>query len=181
MDTWTDTMTTRERVRAVAETITEPRSVNWIREQAAVSSWDTTKDELELLVEQGSLRRVTLDNDIHYVPDFTRKFLNRIKELAENHSKSELREEIVDITEEIEEWKETYDVESREELEASLTEAEDLSSDEIRERTRVLEYWEENLYYKRLVGHALHLYDDIEDTMRLSDPEASTSSPPADS
>lgn len=181
MDGWTETMSTRERVRAIAETISEPRSVNWIREQADVSSWDTTKDELELLVEQGTLRRVELDGDVHYVPDFTRKFLDRIKELAEEHSKNELREEIAAITEEIEEWKETYDVEARDELEASLTDEDDLSSDAVHERTRVLEQWEENLYYKRLIGHALHLYDDIADTMRLSDPEASPASPPADS
>ena len=166
-------MSTRERVRAIAETITDPHSVNWIREQAEVSSWDTTKDELELLADQNVLRRVESDGDTHYTPDYTQKLLDRIKEISEEHSKSELREEVAELIEEIEEWKEMYDVESREELEASLTEMENLSGEEIRERSRVLEFWEENLYTKRLIGHALHLYDDIAKTTRVSEAETS--------
>lgn len=115
------------------------------------------------------------------MPDYTRKFLDRIKEIAEENTKSELREEIVSITEEIQEWKETYDVESRDELEETLTEAGDLSSEELHERNRVIESWEEDLYYKRLIGHALHLYDDIEETMQISDVDVSSISTHADS
>lgn len=178
MESWNE-MSTRERVRAVAETLVEPHSVNWIREQADVSSWETTKDELELLADQNRLRRVDIDDNVHYVPDYTRRFLDRIKELAEENTKQELREEIAAIADEIEEYQETYDVASLDELEESLTESE-FSSEEIHERNRVIEFWEENLYYKRLIGHALHLYDDIEETMRISEDDVPPVPPRAD-
>ena len=50
-------MSARDRIRAVAETLREPRSVNWISEQAD-AAWSTTNEELQALVDQGQLRRV---------------------------------------------------------------------------------------------------------------------------
>mgnify|MGYP007014199953 FL=1 len=42
-------MSARDRIRAVAETLREPRSVNWISEQAD-AAWSTTNEELQALV-----------------------------------------------------------------------------------------------------------------------------------
>jgi hypothetical protein len=65
------------------------------------------------------------------------------------------------ITEEIEEWQATYDVETWEDLEQSLADG-DLSSGELRERRDVITRWEENLEDRRLIKHALVLYSDVE-------------------
>jgi hypothetical protein len=65
------------------------------------------------------------------------------------------------ITEEIEEWQATYDVETWEELERSLADG-DLSSDELHERRDLITRWVENLEDRRLIKHALVLYSDVE-------------------
>ena len=65
------------------------------------------------------------------------------------------------ITEEIETWQATYDVETCEELEQSLADG-DLTSAELHERRDVIMRWEENLEDRRLIKHALALYADVE-------------------
>jgi len=57
VQSWSKSMSARERIRAVAETLREPRSVNWISEQAD-AAWSTTNKQLQDLVDQGQLRRV---------------------------------------------------------------------------------------------------------------------------
>jgi len=167
MDSWTDDLSARERVRTVATTLSQPRSVNWIRKEADVS-WATAKDELDRLVDHHRLRRVPSDadgesaEDPRYVPDFKTQYLSRIRELTDDHSRAELREEVAAIQDEIDAWVDEFGVETRGELEASLTGA-DLSGDEVRRRNRVLRRWERNEESRTLLRHALSLYDDLAD------------------
>jgi hypothetical protein len=165
MDSWAEGLSTRERVRKIALSLTRPRSVNWIKNQADVSSWDTTKDELERLVEYGQIKRIEDDSgsetQYRYGPNYRRRYLDRVEELAADYTKEELRDEVAAIQEQLEAWQDTYDVDSVSELEDSVTDA-DLSSDEIRERNAVIRQWERSRETKRLVAHALSLYDDLE-------------------
>jgi hypothetical protein len=129
-------MSARERIRAVAETLREPRSVNWISEQAD-AAWSTTNEELQNLVEQGQLRRVDAGETTRYQPDDTRLLFEEICTLIEENTREELRNELAAITGEIEEWQANYDVETWEEFEQSLADGE-LSSGELRERRDVI-------------------------------------------
>ncbi len=160
VQSWDKSMSARDRIRAVAESLREPRSVNWISEQAD-AAWSTTNEELQDLVDQGQLRRVEADETTRYQPDYTRLLFEEIRSLIEENTREELRNELVAITEEIEEWQATYDVETWEELEQSLADG-DLASDEIHERRDVITRWEENLEDRRLIKHALVLYSDVE-------------------
>lgn len=175
MSSWTDDLTTRERVRKIALSLTRARSVNWIKTEAAVSSWDTTKDELERLVEYGQLKRVEDDTGggdlrVTYAPDNRRRYLDRVNDLVTEHTRGDLRAELVAIQDQLEEWQEAYKVDSHAQLEQSLTESDvELSSDEIRERNRVLRRWERTLGTKQLISHALRLYDDL---TAIDDPES---------
>ena len=131
LGSWTDGLSSRERVREIATTLTEPRSVEWVREQAQVSSWQTAKDELEMLVEFGQVQAVEGDDgNTKYAPNYQLRYFNEIADLINNHTRKELREEIASIQSEIDEWKSEYAVESRDGLEATLTDA-DLYFDEI--------------------------------------------------
>ncbi|MCL9814965.1 DUF7342 family protein [Natranaeroarchaeum aerophilus] len=160
VQSWTESMSARDRIRAVAETLREPRSVNWISEQAD-AAWSTTNEELQDLVDQGQLRRVETGETTRYQPDYTRLLFEEIRTLIEENTREELRNELVAITEEIEEWQATYDVETWEELEQSLADG-DLVSDELHERRDASTRWEENLEDRRLIKHALALYSDVE-------------------
>jgi predicted transcriptional regulator len=160
VQSWTESMSARDRIRAVAESLREPRSVNWISEQAD-AAWSTTNEELQDLVDQGQLRRVEAGETTRYQPDYTRLLFEEIRTLIEENSREELRNELAAITEEIEEWQATYDVETWEELEQSLADG-DLTSAELRERRDVIAFWRENEEDRRLIKHALELYSDVE-------------------
>jgi len=157
---WTESMSARKRIRAVAETLREPRSVNWISEQAD-AAWSTTNEELRDLVDRGQLRRVEAGETTRYQPDYTRLLFEEIRTLIEENSREELRNELAAITEEIEEWQAAYDVKSWEELEQSLADG-DLASSELRERRDVIAFWRENEEDRSLIRHALELYSDVE-------------------
>jgi hypothetical protein len=160
MKPWTETMTARERIEEVALTLREPRSVNWVREQADVGSWETAKSQLEHLVEMGRLTTVDVDGDTRYVTDPMREYLDHIRDLVVEHTKEELRDELEAIAEEVEAWRAEYGVDSPAALDASLGEA-DLAPEELRERRQVAAYWEENDEYRQRITHALELYDDL--------------------
>ncbi len=161
MSDWKDGLASRERVQQIVETVTDPVSANWVSEQADVG-WQTARDELETLADRGDLRRVVRDGDVRYVPDFTRLYTERIRELALECSREELREEVVRAKEDIAEISGEYGVDSRDALEASLGD-EEISAAEARERKRALREWEEVADELRLLEHALSLYDDLRD------------------
>jgi len=168
VQSWTETMSARERIRSVVETLREPRSVNWISEQAE-AAWSTTNEELQDLVDQGRVRRVEADDRNLYQPDHAELLFDEIRTLIEENTREELRDELAAITEEIEDWQTTYDVETWEELEQSLADS-DLSSDDLRERRDVIAFWRENEEDRRLIKHALELYSDVQTAReRMSD------------
>ena len=160
VQSWTESMSARDRIRAVAESLREPRSINWISEQAD-AAWSTTNEELQRLVDQGQLRRVEAGETTRYQPDYTRLLFEEIRTLIEENTREELRSELAAITEEIEEWQATYDVETWKELEQSLADG-DLASAELRDRRDVIAFWRENEEDRRLIKHALELYSDVE-------------------
>lgn len=160
LESWSDGLTARERVREIATSLTEPRSVEWVREQAQISSWQTAKDELEMLVEFGQVHAIEGDDgNTKYAPNYQLRYFNEVTELINEHTRAELREEIATIQEQIDAWKTEFDVETRDDLESTLTD-DDLSSGDVRERNEVLREWERYEDNKRLLKHALELYDD---------------------
>lgn len=168
VQSWDETTSARERIRSVAETLREPRSINWISDRAD-AAWSTTNEELQALVDRGRMRRVEAGDTTLYEPDYTRLLFEEIRSLVEENTREALRSELTAITEEIEGWRDTYDVETWEDLEQSLAD-EDLSSDELRERREVIGFWRENEEDRQLIKHALELYSDIEATReRMAD------------
>lgn len=160
LESWTNRLSSRERVREIATTLTQPRSVEWVREQAQISSWQTAKDELEMLVEFGQIHDIEGDDgNTKYAPNYQLRYFNEVADLINNHTRGELREEIAAIQAKIDEWKTEFTVESRADLESTLTD-DDLTSEAIRKRNSVLRQWEDSEDNKRLLKHALELYDD---------------------
>jgi hypothetical protein len=177
LESWTGGLSARERVREIATTLTQPRSVEWVREEAQISSWQTAKDELEMLVEFGQVHAIEGDDGhTKYAPNYQLRYFNEVTELINDHTRDELREEIATIQEEIDGWKAEFDVESRADLESTLTD-DDLSGEDVRERNTVLRQWERYEDNKRLIKHALELYDDAR-TLYPGESDASNSSVP---
>ncbi|WP_132061056.1 DUF7342 family protein [Halorussus amylolyticus] len=152
---WPENTDAAARVRHVALTRTEPRNAGWIAEEADVSR-DTAVKYLERMADRGDLKVVETNEGRSYKPDSLTQFLREVRELAEEHSLDELTRELNAIGEEIDAWKDAYEVESLAELRQSIG-REDLTGDERRERLEIIEEWEYNVEMRESIQLAIRL------------------------
>jgi len=152
-------MSARDRIRAVAETLREPRSVNWISEQAD-AAWSTTNEELQDLVDQGQLRRVEAGETTRYQPDYATALRGDPDAHRGKHARG-AAEQLAAIT------KGDRGVAGNlrcRDVGGARTVARRRRppSSDLHERRDVITRWEENLEDRRLIKHALALYSDVE-------------------
>ena len=156
---WPDHWDKRDQVRAVAEMLTEPRDAGWVADEAGVVK-KTARKHLNVLVDEGELEtRIGEDGTKYYYPDPTTQVFDQIRELSAL-SDRELTDELERIAGEIDEWQRSYDVETPNELRASIDET---MTPAEREKRRELAYdWEQNQQARTFVRIALQTSDDIE-------------------
>jgi len=152
---WTGGLSAAERVEAIALTVGEPRT-NWIAAEAEVAHETATK-YLKRLTDDGKLRAETRGQQTTYEPDPVGQYLIEMRELYEEHSPDTLAASLEDMNEQIRTWKTEYDVETPNELRASLGRAADVSDE--RERRQAAREWDHLETRRRLVEDALRLYD----------------------
>jgi predicted ArsR family transcriptional regulator len=157
---WSERLSGAERVRMVAETVSEPRTANWVAEEADVAH-ETARKYLDRLVEDGRIVAEDEGDRTVYRPDPVGQYLTETRELYEEHTPEELADSLAEMNEEIRSWRESYGVETPNELRASIAEASD--SDDERERKRVASEWERLRYRRQLVEDALRLHDRFPD------------------
>lgn len=157
-EVWPDHLDGEDRVRAVAETFTRPRSALWVSEQADVD-YKTARKYLSKLVDDGRLLTTERDRTTLYYSNPRHQFFREIDDLVDEHSKDELTAELTEIGDRIESWQERYDVEDPDELRTTLDES--LSIEERRERERIIDAWEYDREMRTLIRHAIRLYDDL--------------------
>lgn len=166
-DSWTDTMSGRERVRAVVELLEEPTPVQEIADQADVSR-ATADDELRRLESDDWVTETTIDGMKAYDVNPVRLLFDEITDLIEEHPRDELERQLTELTAERETLASEHDVNSLTELREQLV-ADELSAAELQERRNVITTWEAVNTERRLVKHALQLYEDV---VELSSPDS---------
>lgn len=80
-----------------------------------------------------------------------------MRELYDDHAPDELAASLEEMNEQIRAWKRAYDVDTPNELRASLGQADNLAAE--RERRRAAREWDNLETRRRLVEDALRLYD----------------------
>lgn len=153
---WTDGLSAAERVEAVALTVGEPRTANWIAKEAEVAHETATK-YLNRLADDGKLTADTRGQQTTYEPDPVGQYLIEMRELYEEHSPDELAASLEAMNEQIRTWKAEYDVKTPNELRASLRGTDDAEDE--RERRQAAREWDHLETRRRLVEDALRLYD----------------------
>ncbi|MFC7166041.1 DUF7342 family protein [Halospeciosus flavus] len=169
---WPADMDAGERLKHVAETRTTPRNAGWIADEAAVSR-DTAAKYLSQLVDQGLLTTVETDRGTCYKPDTVTQFLNEVRDLAEAHTLNELTAELNAIVDEIDAWKDEYDVDSLTALRQSIG-REDFDHDERQKRLEAISEWEYNIEIREAIQVANALRSSL--TTLEADTLTSTSS-----
>lgn len=153
---WEENLSAAERVEAVALTVSQPQTANWIAEEAAVAH-ETASKYLKRLADDGKLIADTRGRQTTYEPDPVGHYLSEMRELYEDHSPDELAASLEEMGEQINTWKAEYDVETPNELRASLNNADD--GTDRRERRQAARDWDHLATRRRLVEDALRLYD----------------------
>jgi hypothetical protein len=170
-ESWTESMSGRERVRHVVELLDEPTPVQEIADRAEVSR-ATADDELQRLQSDDWVTEMTVDGAKAYDLNPVRMLFDEVTDLIDAHSRDELERQLAELKEEQEALAAEYDVSSLEEFREQLAD-DDLSAADVRERRNVIATWEAVNTELGLVKHALHLYGDV---VELSSPGTDSSS-----
>lgn len=165
-ESWTETMSGRERVRHVVELLEEPTPVQEIADRADVSR-ATADDELQRLENDDWVVETTIDGTKAYDLNPVRMLFDEVTDLISEYTREELERQLTELKDEQESLAADYDVRSLLEFREQLA-ADDLSAEELRERRRVIATWEAINTELSLVKHALQLYDDV---VELSSPQ----------
>lgn len=152
---WTEGLSAAERVEAVALTVSEPQTANWVAAEAEVAHETATK-YLRQLANDGKLIADSRGQQTTYEPDPVGQYLIEMRELYEHHSPDELARSLEEMNEQIRTWKSEYDAETSNQLRASLAN-EDIRDE--RERRQAAREWDHLAARRRLVEDALRLYD----------------------
>jgi len=89
VDAWIEATTPLERVRAISQTLTEPRSATWIADRSCVSE-DTARSHLDQLVDTGVLVEQDCDPVSKYSPNHSHIRAQSVEELLDKHNRTEL-------------------------------------------------------------------------------------------
>ena len=167
-DQWPADADSEDRVRAVADQLTEPRGASWVADQAAVD-YKTARKYLDKLCGDNRLLTVEREGTTLYAPNPRQQFFEELGELVDTNTKDELTAELTAMSERIEAWQAEYAVDDPDELRVTLDET--LSIAERRDREQAIDNWEYTREMRRLVRHAIRLYDDLQQTTATSVPE----------
>ncbi|APE95345.1 DUF7342 family protein [Halodesulfurarchaeum formicicum] len=150
--------TGEDRVRMVALQLSEPRTVNWIADEAGWSH-EPTKRVLERLVDDGIVRRDESGTHTTYYPDYRRQAMQEAMRLRDSgHTVEELTDRLADMKAQIREWEDEFDVESPNQLRGTLTD-DTLDVDEEDRRREIAREWAHLDRRIHIVGFVIREWD----------------------
>jgi len=153
------TQTTGEdRVRMVARQLSTPRTTNWIASEAEWSH-EPTKRVLERLVDDSVLYRNEESDHTTYYPDYRHQAVQEAVRLRDgDRSVEELTDRLAELKAQIRGWEEEFDVESPNQLRATIAD-DDLTPAEEDRRREISRDWEHLQRRIRTVGFAIREWD----------------------
>lgn len=150
--------TGEDRVRMVARQLSEPQTANWIATEADWSH-EPTKRVLLRLVDDGVLRRDTSGSHTTYYPDYRQQAMQEAMRLRDgNHTAEELTDRITDMKDQIRAWEAEFNVQSPNQLRATIAN-DGLDSEEEAQRREIARNWEHLQRRIQIVGFAVREWD----------------------
>jgi len=157
---WTESVSAADRVRSVATTLHEPRTANWIAEEAEVAH-ETARKYLDRLVDDGKVETSEAGGKTVYQPDPVGQYLAEMHRLYAEHTADELADSLTEITDQLRHWQAEYEAETPNEVRAAIGETTSAATAE--EYRRVATEWEQLRDRQSLVEDTLRLYDRFAD------------------
>jgi predicted ArsR family transcriptional regulator len=154
---WIEATSAFDRVRSVAFALQQPQTAGQIATSAHVSE-KTARDHLRRLVEMDIMLAETGQGPTTYYPDPAYMRYREVRTLAREHDRDELTEIVATLKRDIEEWRSEFDVDTPDELRASVAEAA-VTEAAVYERQQIAEDWEYTEHRLGLIKDALDGYD----------------------
>jgi len=155
VETWKEHTSAFDRVRSVAETVSQPRSAATIADEALVAE-NTARKHLERLVDMHVLLKTDREGTALYTPDPLYQRVQTLRELLEEYDHDGLIELKTGLQERIETWSDEYDVDTPDAL------RERAAATSRAERTKAIREtasdWELTAYRLGLVEEAIENY-----------------------
>ncbi|WP_224333828.1 DUF7342 family protein [Haloprofundus halobius] len=155
VDAWKEHTSAFDRVRSVAQTVSEPRSVSWIAEKAAVSE-NTARGHLRRLVEMNVLLTFDRDGRTTYAPDPLHTRHQTLRELLDEYDHEGLIALKESLQTQIETWRGEYGVAAPEELRTLAADTE--TAEETATVRRTANDWALTEYRLSIVEEAIDNY-----------------------
>lgn len=155
-EAWKSHTSSFDRVRAIVLAVSEPRSAEYIAEEAAVSV-ETTRDHLDSLVECSVVLEHDEGDQRVYSPDPLYTRFQTIRTLLDDHDRGELIEIRDELQAQIDAWGNEYGVDSLDELEESAMLLE--SPDSTRDIQRTISEWKLAEYRLNIIIDTIQSYD----------------------
>ncbi|MFC6733736.1 MULTISPECIES: ArsR family transcriptional regulator [unclassified Haladaptatus] len=146
-----------DRVRSVAVTLDQPRTADWIADQALVAG-NTARGHLARLVEMNALQSISRGQATVYRPDPLYTRMRVLRDLLDGRDRDDLVALRADLQEQVETWREQYGVSSSSELWEQA--AQTGSAAETRAYREVASDWELVCYRLSLVEDAIEHYSE---------------------
>ena len=171
LEAWIEHTSAFDRVQSIARSVSEPKPVSYIAEEAHVAE-NTARNHLERLVELNVLLKSKLGGTALYSPDPLHVRLQALRDLLDEHDRDGLIELKADLQVEIEELSEEYGVDSANALRKLAAESE--SAAETSEIRKAASDWELLLYRLSIVEDAIRDYEqfDIHPALKGEDSRA---------
>lgn len=150
IEEWKADTSTFDRVRHVIDVTTELQAASTIADRAHVSE-PTARKHLSALAETGRVKVVNTDSGARYMRAPQMLAMRRISDIHREHTKSEIRDVIHDLKEELNGFREQYDVADVDELALELDPGDDAWQDVAR--------WQQVEQNLDIAQAALSLYD----------------------
>ena len=154
---WVEATSAFDRVRSVAFALQQPQTAGRIAENAHVAE-KTARDHLQRLVEMDVMLAEVGDGPTTYYPDPAFMRYRETRTLAREHDRDELTEIVATLKGDIEAWREEFDVETPDELRASVADA-DVSVEAVYDRQKIAEDWAYTEHRLDLMKEAISQYD----------------------
>jgi|GEM_PF-328074 hypothetical protein len=155
VEAWKEHTTAFDRVQSVASTVSKPRPVSCIAEEAHVAE-NTARDHLERLVALNVLLKIERDDGAFYSPDPLHTRLQTLRDLLEEHDREGLIQLKIELQSKIEDWETDYNADSPDELRTRAAETETAS--QTRDLKKTASDWELALYRLSALEDAIENY-----------------------
>jgi predicted ArsR family transcriptional regulator len=165
VEAWKEHTTAFDRVQSVATTVSKPRPVSYIADEAHVAE-NTARNHLERLVNLNVLLKTEHDDGALYSPDPLHTRIQTLRDLLEEHDRNDLIELKVELQSQIEDWEADYGVDSPRDLRAQAAETDTAS--QTRDLQKTASEWELALYRLSILEDAIENYATYTQDFRAS-------------